>query len=72
MADSSYDATFVWNSETKIIEKRDIKTGSDDGNYIEVFSGLKEGEIVVEYENSDIKEGVKIEILPEMDEKNGR
>lgn len=72
LADSSYDSTFVWNSETKTIEKRDIKTGSDDGNYIEVFSGLKEGEIVVEYENSDIKEGVKIEILPEMDEKNGR
>ncbi len=64
LADSSYDSTFVWNSETKTIEKRDIKTGSDDGNYIEVFSGLKEGEIVVDDEYSDVKDGVKIEVVP--------
>lgn len=65
LADSSYSSAFVWNSEKNTIEKRDIKTGSDDGTYIEVFSGLKEGEIVVEDDYSDIKDGVKIEILPE-------
>ena len=64
LADSSYDAAFAWNPEKKAIEKRDIKTGSDDGTYIEVFSGLKEGELVVDDEYSDLK-GVKIEVLPE-------
>lgn len=63
LADSSCNSTFVWNSETKTIEKRDIKTGSDDGTYIEVFSGLKGDEIVVEDEYSDVKDGVKIEVV---------
>ena len=72
LADSSYDSTFVWNPEKKAIEKRNIRTGSDDGTYIEVFSGLKEGELVVDDEYSDIKDGVKIEVLPEMENKNGR
>lgn len=64
LADSSYSSAFVWNSEKNTIEKRDIKTGSDDGTYIEVFSGLKEGEIVVEDDYSDINDEIKIEILP--------
>ncbi len=63
LADSSYSSAFVWNSEKKVIEKRDIKTGSDDGTCIEVFSGLKEGEIVVEEEYSDVKDGVIIEVV---------
>jgi hypothetical protein len=54
----------VWNSEKNTIEKREIKTGSEDETYIEVFSGLKEGEIVVEDEYSDINDEIKIEILP--------
>lgn len=65
LADSSNNSTFVWNQEKKTIEKREIKTGSDDGTYIEVLSGLKEGELVVEDEYNDIKDGVKIEVLPE-------
>ena len=65
LADSSRSSAFVWNSEKKAMEKRDIKTGSDDGTYIEVFSGLKEGEIVVKDEYNDIKDGVIIEVLPE-------
>ena len=72
LADSSYSSAFVWNPEKKLIEKRDIKTGSEDGTYIEVFSGLKEGELVVEDEYSDIKDGVKIEVLPETEYENGR
>ena len=72
LVDASYDAAFVWNPEKKIIEKRDIKTGSDDGTFIEVFSGIKEGELVVEDEYGDIKNGVNIEILLETDYKNGR
>ncbi|MBR4329417.1 MAG: hypothetical protein IKP71_06145, partial [Candidatus Riflebacteria bacterium] len=63
LADSSYSSAFVWNSEKNTIEKHDIKTGSVDGTYIEVFSGLKEGEIVVEDEYSDVKDGVKIEVV---------
>ena len=65
LADSSYSSAFVWNSEKNTIEKRDIKTGSDDGTYIEVFSGLKEGEIVVEDDYSDINDDIKIEVLSE-------
>ena len=53
------------NQKKKAIEKRDIKTGSDDGTYIEVFSELEEGEIVVEDEYSDINDELKIEVLPE-------
>ena len=67
LADSSYDATLVWNSEKKTIERREIKTGSDDGSYIEVFSGLKEGEIVVEESYSDVKDDIKIEVVLETD-----
>ena len=64
LADSSHSSAFVWNSEKNTIEKREIKTGSEDETYIEVFSGLKEGEIVVEDEYSDINDEIKIEVLP--------
>ena len=67
LADSSYDATLVWNSEKKTIERREIKTGSDDGIYIEVFSGLREGEIVVEESYNDVKDDIKIEVVLETD-----
>ena len=58
MTDSNHDSVFVINAEDKL-ERRKVKTGSDDGNYIEIISGLSEGETVVTSAAEGLEEGMK-------------
>lgn len=45
MADRANTSVFVVNGG--VIERRSVKTGTNDGTYIEIVAGLKEGEVVV-------------------------
>ena len=45
------------------IERRTVRTGTNDGSYIEVLSGLTEGEIVVTSGMEGLADGVHAEII---------
>lgn len=67
MTDPSNTAVFVCNSEG-VLERRNITTGVDDGTFIEVLSGLKEGEIVITSGTDGLSEGLKASVtLEEVD-----
>ena len=50
------------------VERRPVKAGTDDGTYIEILSGLSEGEIVVTSGTEGLSNGEHAEVvLDEMD-----
>lgn len=51
---------FVFNSEDNTIQMRQISIGITDGNYVEVTSGLSEGELVITSVTDDLKDGSKV------------
>ena len=61
MIDSSKSAVFVVTPQSTL-ERREVKTGVDDGTYIEIISGLKEGETVVTSAAGGLENGMKVEI----------
>jgi HlyD family secretion protein len=46
-AESIRQVVFVYNKTTKAVEIRDVKTGIQDNEYIQITSGLKKGDVVV-------------------------
>lgn len=68
MIDSNRNAVFVVNNEGQL-ERRKVKTGVDDGNYVEIVSGLHEGETVITSAAEGLEEGMKVTVkLKEGDE----
>ncbi len=61
MIDSSRNAVFVVTAEDTL-ERRAVKTGSDDGNFIEVVSGLSEGETVITSATAGLENGTKVTV----------
>ena len=59
MTDSKRNAVFVATAE-KTLERRAVQTGSDDGNFIEILSGLSEGETVITSAAEGLEEGMKV------------
>lgn len=59
MTDSNHSSVFVINAEDKL-ERRKVRTGADDGNYIEIISGLSEGERVVTSAAEGLENGMKV------------
>lgn len=57
-------------TEQETIERRKIKTGANDGKYIEVLEGLKAGEIVINHSKEGISDGTPVNVTIE-DEKEG-
>ena len=55
------EAVFVVTPENTL-ERRDVKAGADDGSYIEIISGLKEGEVVVTSATEGLASGLKVEV----------
>lgn len=51
---------FVFNSEDNTINMRQISIGVTDGDYVEVVSGLTEGELVITSVTKDLKDGSKV------------
>lgn len=54
------DKDFVWISENGQTKKKEIKTGIESINYVEVTEGISEGQIVIIRPPSDIEEGKRI------------
>ena len=62
------EAVFVVTPENTL-ERRDVKAGADDGSYIEIISGLKEGEVVVTSATEGLASGLKVEVTLKEGEK---
>lgn len=61
MTDSNRKSVFVVTADNTL-ERREVKTGSNDGDFIEIISGLKEGEIVVTSATEGLEDGMKVTI----------
>lgn len=61
VAGQDRSALFVVKDDNTL-ERRDIKVGTDDGMYIEILSGLREGEMVVTSATAGLDSGMKVEI----------
>lgn len=61
MIDSGRNSVFVATPEGTL-ERRRVKTGADDGNYVEIFSGVKEGETVITSSAEGLKDGMKVTV----------
>ena len=71
MTDNTQTAVFVAKDDGTI-ERRSVHTGANDGTYIEVLSGLSEGEIVVTSGMEGLSDGAQAEIvLDDTDAKGG-
>ena len=61
MVDNVRSAVFVVRQDGTL-EKRNVRTGVDDGKYVEILSGLSEGEIVVISGMKGLTDGVKADV----------
>ena len=61
MTDTNKDAVFVVTADNTL-ERRAVRTGADDGSYIEITAGLREGETVVTSATTGLESGVKVEV----------
>lgn len=68
MIDSNRNSVFVVTSEN-ILQRRRVRTGIDDGNYIEIISGLGEGETVVTSASEGLEDGTKVTVTLTGDDK---
>ena len=61
MIDSNHNSVFVL-TDKETIERRAVQTGADDGNYIEIISGLSEGETVITSDSGGLEDGMKVTV----------
>lgn len=61
MTDSNRNSVFVV-TEKETLERRAVKTGADDGNYVEIISGLSEGETVITSAADGLEDGMKVTV----------
>ena len=61
MIDSNRNAVFVVTAQDTL-ERRAVKTGVDDGNYIEIIWGVQEGETVVTSAAEGLMDGMKVTV----------
>ena len=61
MIDSNKNSVFVVTPENTL-ERRIVRTGTDDGTYIEILSGLHEGETVVTSAAGGLEDGMKVTV----------
>ena len=67
MIDNSNSKVYVVDGEG-IIHLRDVVTGTDDNEQIEILSGLEPGEVVVVESFEGLTDGTKVEVTLEGDE----
>lgn len=61
LIDSGRNSVFVVTPENTI-ERRAVETGVDDGNYVEILSGVKEGETVITSAAEGLETGMKVTV----------
>ena len=70
MIDPSRSAVFIVNQDRKLV-RRSIRTGVDDGTFVEILDGLNEGDIVVTSGTGGLEEGMKASLTLEGGGNNG-
>lgn len=68
MTDSNRNAVFIVTAQDTL-ERRTVKTGSDDGKFIEIVSGLSEGETVITSATNGLESGMKVTVTLTEDSK---
>ena len=68
MADASHEEVFAVQPDGTV-NRREIVTGANDGKYIEILSGLAEGDVVVVESFEGLEDGVKVDVV--MEERKG-
>lgn len=58
-------------TEKETLERRKIRTGANDGKYIEVLEGLKAGEIVVNHTEKSLSDGTPVNVILENKKEGG-
>ena len=61
MTDSKHNAVFIVTPQNTI-ERRSVKTGADDGEYIEILTGLNEGDTVITSAAEGLEDGMKVTV----------
>lgn len=62
LIDSKSKSVYVWSQPEGVLELRSIETGATDGQYVEVMSGLTQGDIVVVSGKEGLSNGLKVEL----------
>ena len=70
MTDASRSEVFMVRTDGTI-ERREVETGTNDGTYIEIRSGLSEGDVVVVENFDGLENGMRVQVTIE-DEKSGK
>ncbi len=68
LSDTNRKFVFVVKGDNNL-ERREVKVGADDGEFIEILAGLHEGEIVVTSATKGLETGMKVTITLIGDEK---
>ncbi|MBR1553586.1 MAG: efflux RND transporter periplasmic adaptor subunit [Schwartzia sp.] len=71
MADASHEEVFVVNPDG-MVSRREIVAGANDGRYIEILSGLSEGEAVVIESFDGLEDGLKVDVSIEEKSMGGK
>ena len=61
MIDTNRSAVFVATGEGTL-ERRAVRTGADDGTYVEILTGLSEGETVITSDTAGLEVGTKVTV----------
>ena len=61
MSDTNRKFIFVVTAENTL-ERREVKTGPDDGQFVEILSGLREGETVITSATKGLEPGMKVTV----------
>ncbi|WP_296897338.1 efflux RND transporter periplasmic adaptor subunit, partial [uncultured Megamonas sp.] len=67
MLSQEQNSVFVLNADNTI-QRREVVTGVNDGKYIEIISGLSEGDIVITSDTNGLKDGTKVDITMDNEE----
>ena len=67
---SSGDATTVMAVTDGLVSRVEVKTGIRDGGWVEILSGLKEGDLIVAKAGAFVADGDRINPIPSPAETN--
>lgn len=61
LGDNNKNFVFVVKDD-ETLERRAVQTGADDGKFVEILSGLKEGETVITSSTKGLEQGMKVSV----------
>ena len=61
MVNSAHSEVYVYTADGKI-KRQTVVTGANDGTYIEVISGLSEGDVVITSQARGFEDGMAVEV----------